>query len=263
MPGGGILAIGSTEQLLTGVQGPGTVDVLSDMIMVLDSNLNLVWAWDAMQWLDPTRLATLGETCTNQGGGCPPFYLAPTANDWLHGNSAQLTDDGNILYSARHQDWVIKISYDGGVGDGHILWKLGKDGDFTVTGNDPYPWFSHQHDPEIIPGSNGRLTVFDNGNVRFSNDPTSHSRGQALVLDETNKTANVVVNADLGAFSYALGTAQRLADGDLHFDLGILYGTTTAQSVEVDKQGNLLYQIQTNTPEYRTFRLQDLYTSGY
>jgi arylsulfate sulfotransferase len=263
LPGGRIMALGATEQLLTGVQGPGTVDVLGDMIVVMDSNLNVVWAWDAIQWLDPTRLATLGETCTPQGGGCPAFYLAPIANDWLHGNSLEPTDDGNILYSSRHQDWVVKISYDAGSGDGHILWRLGKDGDFTYSGNDPYPWFSHQHDAGLIPGDNGKITVFDDGNVRFASDNTSHSRGQVLQIDENSKTASLLLNADLGAYSYALGSAHRLANGDFHFELGILWGTTTSQTVEVDPQGNMLYQLQVNGPEYRTFRLQDLYNNGY
>ena len=217
LPGGRIMALGCTEQLLTGVQAPGTVDVLADMIVVLDSNLNLVWAWDATRWLDLKRLATLGETCMVQGGGCPAFYLAPIANDWLHGNSLELTEDGNILYSARHQDWVIKISYDGGNGDGHILWRLGKDGDFTIASNDSSPWFSHQHDPGLIPGTNGTMTVFDDGDIRFATDSTIHSRGQVLQLDETNKTATLVLNADLGAYSYALGSAHRARQWGLPF----------------------------------------------
>lgn len=261
--GGRFLALGCTEQLLTGVQAPGTVDVLADMILVFDSDLNLVWAWDATQWLDLKRLATLGETCTNAGGGCPPFYLAQQANDWLHGNALELTSDGNILYSSRHQDWVIKISFDGGSGDGHIIWRLGKGGDFTYADSDPYPWFSHQHDPALIPGSDGRMTVFDNGDVRYAADQNAHNRGQVIEIDETNMTAKLILNADLGAYSYALGSAHRLADGNFHFNLGIIEGTTNAESMEVDRQGNILYQLNSPSPEYRTFRMQDLYTNGY
>jgi len=229
---------------------------------VLDSNLNVVWAWDAIQWLDPKRVAPLHETCVPQAGGCPAFYMAPKANDWLHGNALELTEDGNILYSSRHQDWVIKISFDGGVGDGHILWRLGKEGDFTFSGDDPYPWFSHQHDPALIPASNGKMTLFDNGVARVLADSTAHSRGQVLQLDESAMTAKLVLNADLGTYSPALGSAHRLNNGNFHFDLGVV-GGTTSQSVEVDKQGKIVYQIQASGPEYRTFRLQDLYTNGY
>ena len=78
--------------------------------------------------------------------GCASFYLAPVANDWTHGNSLQLTPDGNILYSSRHQDWIIKIDYRDGTGTGNILWRMGPGGDFTFNNvnHDPWPWFSHQ-----------------------------------------------------------------------------------------------------------------------
>ena len=106
------------------------MDVVGDIILVLDSNLQVQWAWDTFDHLDPHRLATLNETCAAVSGGCPPIRLAALANNWTHGNSVQLTPDGNILYSARHQDWVIKIDYRNGKGTGDILWRLGKDGDF-------------------------------------------------------------------------------------------------------------------------------------
>ena len=53
--------------------------------------------------------------------------------------------DGNLIVSVRHQDWVIKIDYAHGHGDGHVIWRLGQGGDFAVISSDPSPWFSHQH----------------------------------------------------------------------------------------------------------------------
>src|SRR5262249_61379533 len=53
--GGRIVALAGVEQLMTDVQGPGTVDVLGDMILVFDSDMQLVWAWDAFDHLDPSR----------------------------------------------------------------------------------------------------------------------------------------------------------------------------------------------------------------
>jgi len=260
LPDGKILALAAVEQMMTGVQGPAAVDVIGDMILVLDQNLQVVWTWDAFDHLDPYRLPTLGETCTPTGGGCPPFYLANQAVDWLHGNALQLTPDGNILYSMRHQDWVIKIAYGNGQGNGDILWRLGKDGDFTIVSSDPSPWFSHQHDANFLPGDSTALTVFDDGNVRRAADPGAHSRGQVLQLDEQNHVAVLVLNADLGAYAYALGSAQRLAGGNFHFNVGFIQGTVdTAQSVEVDPSGRILYDLQVSTPEYRSFRVHDLY----
>ncbi len=117
LPGGGYLTLADSERILTNVQGAGNVDVIGDTILVLDQNLQVTWAWDAFDHLDTSRKASLGETCTYPAGvTCAPFYLTTVANDWLHGNALQLTPDGNILYSSRHQDWVIKIDYANGTG---------------------------------------------------------------------------------------------------------------------------------------------------
>src|SRR5205814_6622409 len=171
-----------------------------------DSNLQVLWSWDSFEHLDTHRKATLGDRCGPVGQGCSYFYLTPLANDWLHGNSLQETPDGNILYSARNQDWVIKIDYRNGQGTGAILWRLGKDGDFQIDSNDPNPWFSHQHDPQFEFGDRSILTLFDNGNVRYDADAEgTHSRGQVLRIDEQNRLATLLLNADLGTYSFALG----------------------------------------------------------
>ena len=260
LPDGNIMVLAAVEQILTDVQGPGPVDVIGDMIVVLNNDLQVVWTWDAFDHLDPHRLATLNETCQQGGPGCPPFYLAQKANDWLHGNSLHPTPDGNILYSTRHQDWVIKIDYNNGAGSGDIIWKLGKDGDFTYASDDPYPWFSHQHDATMDVSDPSRIAVFDDGNLRWAADPTSNSRGQVIELDEQNRIARLVINADMGAYSYALGSARRLPNGHYHFNIGWIQGNpSNAQSVEVDESGNIVYDLQVGTPEYRSFRMSSLY----
>ncbi len=256
---GDIVVLAGEERILTDVQGPGPVDVLGDMIVVLDRNLNVVWTWDAFDRLDPHRMATLGDVC--YPGDCPATYLAPTPNDWLHGNSLQETSDGGLLYSARSQDWVIKIDYGNGNGSGDVIWKMGVDGDFTIDSPDPYPWFSHQHDPEFIPGTS-TMTVFDDGNVRNSLDSTANSRAQALQVDETNRVVTPILNQDLGNYSFALGSAQRLKNGDYCFDVGYL-SDGTSLSVELDGNGNPVYSMHIAAPAYRSFRMQSMYTSPY
>ncbi len=268
LPGGGYLALADSERILTDVQGKGNVDVIGDTIVVLDKDLQVTWAWDAFDHLDNSRKATLGETCTSPAGlGCAPFYLAPVANDWLHGNALQLTADGNILYSIRHQDWVIKIDYANGSGSGGILWRMGIDGDFQIQSTDPNPWFTHQHDSNFEI-NNKVLMVFDDGNVRAAADPSAHSRGQVFEVDEANKTVAPILNADLGVYSGALGTAELLPNGDYHFDAGFLLSTDAngnpvynAQSLEVDPSGHIDFGVQFGTLEYRTFRMPDMYTA--
>jgi arylsulfate sulfotransferase len=268
LPTGGYLALANSERILTNIQGPGNVDVIGDTIIVLDQNLQVTWAWDAFDYLDQHRMATLKEQCIYPAGlTCPPFYLTTTANDWLHGNALQLTPDGNILYSSRHQDWVIKIDYANGTGTGDILWRMGLDGDFQIQSSDPSPWFSHQHDSNFEI-NNKVMLVFDDGNVRAATNPSAHSRGQALQVDEINHVITPILNADLGVYAAALGSAQLLPNGNYHFDAGFLlsFGSNgapqySARSLEVDAAGNINFGVQFGALEYRTFRMQDLYTA--
>ncbi len=260
--GGRIAALASVEQILSDVQGPGPVDIIGDMIIVMDDQLNVVWTWDAFENLDVHRAAILGETCSS-GPGCPPLRLATNANDWLHGNSIQETPDGHLLYSTRHQDWVVKISYDSGYGDGHVIWKLGKDGDFSFVSNDSFPWFSHQHDANFGALDPSLLLVFDDGNTRVAQFGGGNSRGQVFQVDEVNRTVTPVLSADLGVYSLALGSAQALSDGSYHFDAGYVQeGANPADSYsfQMDSNGNLLYKANTAALLYRSFRLADMYT---
>jgi hypothetical protein len=261
MPDGGILALAATERILTDVQGPGPVDVIGDMILVLDPNLQVVWAWDTFDYLDTTRLATQREVCTASAGGCPPIRLAPEANDWTHGNGLQLTPDGHILYSARHQDWIIKIDYANGLGTGEVLWRLGKDGDFVFESDDPYPWFSHQHDATI--DANGFMVLFDNSNLRNASDPSAPSRGQVIQIDEVDRVARLPLNADLGAYSPALGSAQSLPGGNYYFHLGLINSGgpgMRSRLVEVDSTANIVFEMRLGEIEYRSYRMRNLYT---
>jgi hypothetical protein len=178
----------------------------------------------------------------------------------------QLTPDGQILYSTRHQDWIIKINYDNGSGNGNVIWRLGKGGDFQIVSNDPYPWFSHQHDANYQQTSWGlAVLVFDDGNTRIAANSTGNSRGQVLSLQEQSLIATLDLNADLGVYSFALGTAESLPGGTFHFDAGditkdALAGANASRSIEVDALGNVLYGVAISTLEYRTIRMRDLYT---
>jgi hypothetical protein len=259
LPGGKILVLADVEQMLTDVQGPGAIDVLGDMILILDANLQLVWAWDSFDHLDTSRKATLSDQCSP--GNCPPLFLAKMANDWTHGNSVQLAPDGNLIYSSRSQDMVFKIDYSNGTGTGALIWRLGLGGDFQIQSTDPNPWFSHQHDPQILPDET-TLALFDNGNLRNFMDPSQNSRGQVLVLDEAARTATLTLNYDVGQFSVALGAAQKLHDGDYFFNASYVTNGLT-YSVEVAPDGKLVSSLNPAAPVYRSFRMPDLYTAPF
>ena len=250
-PDGRVIALASQERILRDVQGPGPVDVIGDVIVVMDRDLQVIWTWDAFEFLDVKRKATLNETCL----ACAT--LANSANDWTHVNSLQQTPDGNLLVSARNQDFIYKIAYENGEGDGHVIWRLGKGGDFRLDSSDPLEWFSHQHDARLA--GDGTITLYDDSNIRQSIDPKAHSRGQALRIDESRMTAELILNADLGVFSPALGSAQKLDNGNYLFLSGFLPGNNSL-AMEVDSSGRMVYELRTGAQQYRAFLMRDLYT---
>lgn len=277
LPNGHTLALVNEEKIFTdGTQGSSPtnpVDIIGDIIVDLDSNYQLMGYWRAFDHMDANRAAILGETCAAPlQGGCPPLYLVTTkGQDWLHGNALQyIPTDGSILYSARHQDWILKIDYGNGTGTDNTLWTLGKGGDFTINSSDPYPWFSHQHDPGFVQSGSSTLAIFDNGNTRVAPPPiglgSGHSRGYVLTIDETNKTATPTLLADLGFFSMALGTAEPLANGDFHFEAGwdMTVNPPNSDAVEVTTGGVIDYEQQmTAHQDYRNFRLRNLYSPPF
>ena len=152
LPNGDTAVLATTPRTIN-VKGKPT-PYKGDMVLVLDQNFQVAWAWDPFNWLNVHRLPTLGEG----------------PSDWTHANSiAWSPADGNLIVSLRSQDWVIKIDYANGTGDGHVIWRLGQGGDFRINSTDPSPWFSHQHDVRYI--NDTTLVLFDNGNTRHSDEP--------------------------------------------------------------------------------------------
>jgi hypothetical protein len=271
LPNGHTLALTDEEKIFTdGTQGSSAtnpVDIIGDIIVDLDTNWQVAGYWRAFDHLNANRAAILGETCRNGQRGCPPVTLTTgIAQDWLHGNSLYFTaSDGSVLFSMRHQDWVIKIDYGNGTGTNNILWTLGKGGNFTINSTDPYPWFSHQHDAGFVQGGTTTLALFDNGNTRVSAPPLGlgygDSRGYVLSVDQVNLQVTPVLLADLGFYSYALGSAELLSNGDYHFEAGLANATPLySEAIEVFPDATLGFTMKLHSiPCYRSFRLANLY----
>jgi len=251
LPNGNIATLG--WNLRTVDIGGTPTPYAGQLLMVLDKDFQVVWTWDAFDHLDVHRGPILGDMCS--GAPCP----IPGAVDWLHANSlAWSAEDSNLLISLRHQAWEIKIDYNRGAGDGHIIWRLGKDGDFAVASTDPSPWFSYQHNVHYL--DKKTLLLFDNGNVRCFGVTGCNSRGQTWTIDEKTMMATLKLNVDLGNFSGALGSAERLPNGNFVFTSGFL-GTTSpfGLSMEVSRDGTMEYVMQGGALEYRSYRMEDLY----
>ena len=207
LPNGHLILIVSTQRDISGTTVNG--DVLID----LDQNQNPVWLWNEFDHLDTSR----------QPMGFP---------DWTHTNAILYSaDDGNLIISIRHQNWLVKVDYSNGTGTGDILWKLGYQGDFTLAGGtDPTDWFYAQHGPSFATtNTTGQfsLILFDNGNDRFfpsgqvqcgtSATPTCYSTVPLLQLDETKKTATLALNPQVQFFSFFGGNAAVLKNGNVEY----------------------------------------------
>jgi hypothetical protein len=239
---GDTVLVTSTQKVIN-VNGTPTTYTGNDVI-VLDKNFQVVWVWDSFDWMDTSRLGLHGEG----------------PSDWLHANSIDYSpEDGNLILSMRAQDWVIKIDYSNGTGDGHVIWTLGAGGNFTPISSDASPWFSGQHDVRYI--NDNTIVLFDDGNTRRETNPNADSRGQEWILNEQTMTATLVVNADLGNYSAALGSAQMLPNGNLDFNSGFLgnFPNVVGQSIEVSPNGTINYVQQQNSLEYRSYFLSTLY----
>ena len=123
-----------------------------------------------------------------------------------------------------------------------------------------WPWFSHQHDPKI---AGNVILVYDNGNTRVEGPAGTggNSRGQALIIDDVALTATLALNFDLGSCSRALGSAQRLSNGNLFFGNGLLGDPAhpLSQGLELSLDGATKFSVGASAFTYRVFRMKDLY----
>jgi arylsulfate sulfotransferase len=207
LPTGHLIVLASTQEVISGTT------VTGDVVIDLDENHNPVWLWNEFDHLDINRRP----------------YMYP---DWTHTNAVLYSaDDGNLIISIRHQNWIIKIDYEDGAGTGNILWHLGYQGDFTlVGGTDPTDWFYAQHGPSFAsPNTTGNfmLAVFDNGDDRVfptgvtcgttGEPPCLYSTAQIYNIDETAMTATLTFNPTTPTYSFFGGNNAVLANGNVEY----------------------------------------------
>ena len=105
------------------------------------------------------------------------------------------------------------------------------------------------------------LLLYDNGNTRVTALGGGNSRGQVWALDEANRVATQVHNFDLGEYSFALGSAQLLSNGNYHFLNGFVdQASPHSRSIEVGPNGQFHWVFCSDGAVYRSFRMRDLYT---
>jgi len=259
MPNGHLILLANAFKAFTNLPGlPGVTQVLGDVLVDLDQNRKPVWVWSAFDHLD----------VNHQPLGFP---------DWTHANAViDSPDDGSLILSMRNQDWVVKINYRDGAGDGSILWRLGPGGDFVIPGGSPADFNYAQHYP-VLTGAKSSgvfpLMLFDNGNDRImdSNGTVCGSPGAAscysrpvlFQLDETSKTAQILWQDKLSVFSFCCGSINTLENGDAEFDVALdpdLPSGSGVQEVTQDSVPRLVWQMDViGQLAYRAFRIPSLY----
>ena len=263
LPNGHWLLLANTLMALSPSTNPPLTNsapttVLGDVIVDLDENMQPVWVWNEFKHLDPNR---------------HPLSFP----DWTHTNAVVYSpDDGNILVSLRHQNWVLKVNYADGTGDGSILWHLGEGGDFTlVGGTDPTDWAYAQHAPSFFSSNTAgvfSLGLMDNGNDRLfpsgvtcgtsGAPPCTYSTVPVWQIDETAKTATLIFHQILPPTLYNGfgGNAELLENGDVEYDLCGTANYSYVYEVTDTSDPQTVWTLHTTTTDlYRAFRIPSFY----
>ena len=245
LPNGHLIVIASTQQVISGTT------VTGDVLIDLDQNHNPVWLWNEFDHLDTNRRP----------------YMYP---DWTHTNAVLYSaDDGNLIVSIRHQNWIVKVDYANGSGAGDIIWHLGYQGDFTlIGGTDPTDWFYAQHGPSFTTkNTTGQfgLAVFDNGDDRVfptGVSPTLYSTVPVFSIDETAKTATLTFHITAPTYSFFGGNNAVLSNGDVEFCESAEPTATAGDIYEVTQSGSAQTVWHMNVADqyvYRGQRIPSMY----
>ena len=262
-----ILPDGDLIILFNFQESPDGVATLGDGLIEWNPTLNTgVWAWSSFDHLSVSR----------NPSGTP---------DWTHANAVIYSpDDHNVIVSLRNQNWIIKINYQNGKGDGSILWHLGPDGDFGLpAGYAASEWNYGQHYPTLT-GTNSAgtfpLMFFNNGNDRpvgpngdepcnypegpvYPGNPECYSSVPIFQLNENSNTMQVVSEDKLEAFSECCGNATILPNGNLEYDVALdafTPGASYVQEAIPENDYQIIWQlIMEKELAYRAFRVPSLY----
>ena len=244
LPNGHLILLVNDYKQCTSIPGcVGTANVHGDALVDLNENHKPVWVWDAFDHICSSTSTTPCLDITRPG--CWP--------EWLHTNAlAYSRDDGNMLMSQACQSWVIKVDYQDGQGTGDLLWRLGYQGDFTLTNGQSSDWFFGQHYPNILsPNSTGvfDLGIFDDGSGRVIDaqgdrcgspgEPACYTRIPIFQIDEVGMTATLLWQDILKPTYNPVGGAMELLD-----DNRVVFGVGTPN----DDPGGARYMEVTHDP---------------
>ena len=201
--------------------------VVTDRIVNLDADsYGEIWSWDYRDFFEKPD-------CTaNQSGD---YYI-----DWTHTNSVTMYKEEGIVYvNSRNFSTFFKIDMDSGA----IIWRLGKDGDFTFVGDNPNPWFELSHDPEINGVNGDKVILYDNGSAE-----RGFTRIVEYMINETTMTAEITFEFDGSMidkrwWSEYWGDADRLPNNNIFVTAGFYDMQQISRFFEVTRDGEIVWEL--------------------
>ena len=180
---------------LSGTPGDTAV-VQTQQILIKDSNNVVIFSWRPFDGdFSPCEMRYF----------TPGTYTTSQPLDWSHFNSANWSNDSNIIVSFRETS-CFKINRQ----TGHVEWKLGGLDPQAIPVADSIMYFA-QHDFEQLP--DGRYSIYSDGD-----NAHRYMEGLMYTIDEVNKSAHLsdrYQSTDTG-FSIAMGS-YRQYNNDLRF----------------------------------------------
>ncbi|MCG8416482.1 MAG: aryl-sulfate sulfotransferase [Proteobacteria bacterium] len=212
LPSGNLLSLSTEMRAIDGYTDKSdkkvSYNVVGDVIVEFTPSGEVVKKVNLFDLLDPHRILL------------PDFhfpfwdrhYKVKGSKDWTHGNGITYdAKDQSYIVSLRHQNWIIKVDR----ASGTLVWKLGPDGDFTLSGPGDFPY--HQHRPKMQ--ASGTMMVYDNGNGRPQADKNTppFTRIVEFAVDEARRQLKQVweYRGDEPYFAPIGGDANRLPNGNV------------------------------------------------
>ena len=163
--------------------------------------------------------------------------------DYVHINSIDVDDDGNLLVNSRNTHTVYKLDRQ----TGEVIWRLGgRSNNFAIASGAEFAW---QHDARRQP--DGTLSIFDNEGPP---DGGAQSRAIILALDEDARTASLQreYRHPSPLLATSQGSTQLLPNGNTFVGWG-----AEPYVSEFSASGELLFDAQLGTDyvSYRAYRL--------
>lgn len=198
--------------------------MVATILQELDKDKNCIFEWNSLNHM------ALTDTYDD---------LRKKSIEHAHGNSMFIDTDGHMLVSMATTNDIVKLD----VVSGEILWRMGgKKNEFKIINeneaNAPL-YFTLQHDVHKL--DNGNLMLFDNGYMRQN----KYSRAVEYKIDETKKEAEMVweyrSNPDI--FAVAMGSSQRLKNGNTLISWGLMASQHQRTVIEVDKNNNIVFEM--------------------